>query len=155
MTANDKRRAWNCKTASVFLDITERSMHMGADDRQVSGEHYKSSVQHWDFAVTNFGRGYLKGQVTKYVYRWRKKNGVQDLEKALHFLQKLDEVSQPGYMLPVISAERAAELNAMSSEEALIMRLVVEDTQQARDTVRKVLEQMIAAEPGSGYVDQG
>lgn len=125
-----------------------------ANDSQVGGVHYKSAAQHWDYAVYNFGRGYLRGQVTKYVYRWRKKHGVQDLQKALHFLQKLDEVSQPGYKVQVITAQHAAELNSMPAEEALIMHLMVEDTQEGRDTSRKIIEQLIAAEPCDGYVNQ-
>ena len=65
---------------------------MVANDIQVGGKHYRSEYQHWDW-VTNIGMGYLAGQVTKYLYRWRNKNGVQDLEKAGHFLDKLIEVS--------------------------------------------------------------
>src|SRR5579859_258729 len=32
---------------------------------------------------------YFTGNLTKYVVRWRKKNGVADLEKAVHYLDKL------------------------------------------------------------------
>lgn len=34
---------------------------------------------------------YMEAQIIKYVTRWRKKNGMQDLEKAKHFLEKLME----------------------------------------------------------------
>ena len=66
----------------------------GANDRQVAGDHYnKRPIQHWDF-VAGHDYGYLEGQVTKYLFRWRDKNGRQDLEKAAHFLQKLAEVAE-------------------------------------------------------------
>jgi hypothetical protein len=37
--------------------------------------------------------GYLEGCTTKHVSRWRKKLGVQDLQKAEHYLDKLIEVA--------------------------------------------------------------
>jgi hypothetical protein len=64
---------------------------MTANQRQVGGQHYQSDYQHWDLAVF-LGLGYLEASSTKYVSRWRKKGGIQDLEKALHYLDKLIEV---------------------------------------------------------------
>jgi uncharacterized protein DUF3310 len=67
---------------------------INANDYQVSGNHYRDGgIQHWDFAASqNFD--YFQGQITKYVTRWRKKNGVADLEKAMHFLQKYIEIAK-------------------------------------------------------------
>jgi len=63
-----------------------------ANETQVGGKHYKGvAIQHWDMVAAN-GLGYFEGQVSKYVTRWRKKNGLEDLNKAKHFLQKLIEV---------------------------------------------------------------
>jgi hypothetical protein len=39
---------------------------------------------------------YLEAQATKYVTRWRRKNGVQDIEKSLHYLDKLESALQKG-----------------------------------------------------------
>jgi hypothetical protein len=36
--------------------------------------------------------GYLKGNVLKYVFRFKDKNGVEDLEKAKWYLDKLIKV---------------------------------------------------------------
>lgn len=66
---------------------------MSANDYQVGGDHYHVEgvdVQHWDVAVA-LKLGYFEGQITRYLSRWRKKNGIQDLDKALHFLDKLIE----------------------------------------------------------------
>lgn len=69
---------------------------MSALERQVGGNHYKTTYEHWTL-VEKTGMGYLAGCATKYVARWRKKNGVLDLEKARHYLQKLrEEVSTSG-----------------------------------------------------------
>ena len=64
---------------------------MAANDKQVGGSHYKTKIEPWD-AITDWGLGYLDGSAVKYLSRWHKKGGVQDLEKAVHFLQKLIEV---------------------------------------------------------------
>jgi hypothetical protein len=66
---------------------------MSANDNQVNGTHYKDkAIQPWDFIAGN-DMGYLEGNVVKYVSRWRDKGGVQDLEKARHYLDKLIEVN--------------------------------------------------------------
>jgi hypothetical protein len=67
---------------------------MPANDRQVGGGHYRvtDGEQHWDRQWRLHGAGYFVGCITKYVERYAHKNGVQDLEKARHFLDKLIEL---------------------------------------------------------------
>lgn len=60
---------------------------MSADDYQVGGEHYQSEYQHWNLCLA-VPVSYLGSASTKYVSRWRKKSGLQDLHKALHYLNK-------------------------------------------------------------------
>lgn len=60
------------------------------NETQVGGSHYKSAFQHWDF-VKECNLGYLEGNITKYLGRAHKKNGVEDLKKSLHYLDKLME----------------------------------------------------------------
>jgi hypothetical protein len=64
---------------------------MSANERQIGGKHYRSGIQHWDYVVAN-DLDYFQAQITKYVTRWKKKGGLQDLEKARHFLDKYLEV---------------------------------------------------------------
>lgn len=67
-----------------------------ANDIQVGGSHYKNrSIQHWDYVAAN-DLDYFQGQITKYVSRWKDKNGIQDLEKADHFLKKYMELVRKG-----------------------------------------------------------
>lgn len=64
---------------------------LSANDRQEGGDHYKkSSIQPWD-AIIDWRLGFLDGNVVKYVARWRKKGGIEDLKKARHYLDKLIE----------------------------------------------------------------
>ena len=96
---------------------------MAANDRQVGGAHYAAKMQHWDLCVRAFGNRYLEGNVTKYLSRWRRKNGMQDLEKALHYMEKLHEEAYAGRVQPhaadlytrgLSSAEVGARLHAAS-----------------------------------------
>ncbi len=58
---------------------------------QIGGNHYKGKhIQPWDYIIAN-NLGYLEGNVVKYVSRWKDKNGVEDLLKAKHYLEKLIE----------------------------------------------------------------
>ena len=74
------------------------SKTLSADDRQVGGQHYKDmSVQPWAVmeAVLEFDEfvGFLKGNVIKYSLRQGRK-GSDDAQKALHYMQKLQQVLQ-------------------------------------------------------------
>lgn len=62
-----------------------------ANTRQVGGDHYKKQgIQHWDYIIAN-RIPYMEAQVIKYLSRWRDKNGLEDLRKAQHYLEKLIE----------------------------------------------------------------
>lgn len=64
---------------------------MFANTLQVGGTHYiKNAYQHWDF-VLETDMNYVLGCATKYVSRWRQKNGFQDLEKSKHYIYKAKE----------------------------------------------------------------
>ena len=67
---------------------------MSALKEQVGGTHYKDmAIQPVEFILAN-NVGYMEGHVIKYVCRWRQKGGVQDLEKARHFLAMLIELEK-------------------------------------------------------------
>lgn len=60
-------------------------------DTQVGGKHYKQFViQPAEFCYKN-NIPYLEATAIKYLCRWRDKGGIQDLEKAKHFIDLLIE----------------------------------------------------------------
>ena len=68
--------------------------HDTALGRQEGGDHYKDmAIQPVEFIHAN-GIGYFEGNVIKYVTRWRKKNGLADLEKAKHYVELLIELEK-------------------------------------------------------------
>lgn len=79
---------------------------MSANDKQVGGDHYKvGGEEHWD-RVHRLGLDYFQAAITKYVERAHKKNGVQDLEKAAHYLEKYIEILAGGpanAALPIVA----------------------------------------------------
>lgn len=78
---------------------------MSANDKQISGNHYKQfkGMEPWD-VITYWGLGYLDGTALKYIARWKHKGGIADLEKAIHFLEKAVEVERSA--LDVVSFGR-------------------------------------------------
>jgi hypothetical protein len=59
---------------------------------QVAGNHYKKfSIQPVEYIHSN-GIPFIEGSIIKYVTRWKDKNGIQDLEKARHFIDLLIEL---------------------------------------------------------------
>lgn len=57
--------------------------------------HYQGAIECIDAIESTMTkeafRGYLKGNVMKYMWRYEKKNGVEDLQKAEWYLKKLIE----------------------------------------------------------------
>lgn len=62
--------------------------------RQVGGAHYRkerTKLQHWD-VVWLFDLDYFQAQILRYVMRHKDKNGLEDLRKARHTLDKYIEL---------------------------------------------------------------
>ena len=72
-----------------YREITEPTTSLAT---QVGGNHYKDlPIQPVEYIHAN-ALGYFEGNVVKYVSRWRKKNGIADLEKAKHYIELLIEL---------------------------------------------------------------
>jgi hypothetical protein len=110
-----------------------------ANDRQEGGDHYKKvDYQHWDWSVDH-NIGCLEYAISKYICRWRDKNGISDVEKALHYSEKLYEVvmdgkyrrhdrSDPSCIGPdrFRTTQQIAELHDLSTEELAVCFLCVD-----------------------------
>jgi hypothetical protein len=86
VTKDMVRRAENARLSATVGAVM-------ANERQVGGNHYAKAIQPWDYIVEN-KLGYLEGNIVKYVSRHKDKNGLEDLHKARHYLDKLIEVEQ-------------------------------------------------------------
>jgi hypothetical protein len=80
-----------------------------ANDVQVGGGHYKDTpYQHWDLVADN-DLDYFAGPIIKYTMRWKKKNGIQDLYKAKHFMDKYIELIKEGRIIDPITPKISVE----------------------------------------------
>lgn len=66
---------------------------MTANNRQVGGDHYtRQDIQPWEYMEAILTKdqfeGFLIGNVIKYVSRYQEKGGKEDLQKAVHYLEK-------------------------------------------------------------------
>lgn len=82
----------------VRKQAQEQSDHKQTLDMVNHPPHYnKAGIETIDaiMAATDGGfEYYLQGNILKYVWRYRYKNGVEDLEKALWYLKKLIETKK-------------------------------------------------------------
>jgi hypothetical protein len=70
---------------------------MSALDTQEGGSHYKDMlIQPVEFIVKN-NLAFLEANVIKYVCRHRNKNGIEDLNKAIHYLELAKELYYGDY----------------------------------------------------------
>ena len=131
---------------------------MSANDTQVGGDHYRkgnADFQHWDL-VEVFGLGYLEGCATKYLTRWRDKNGLQDLQKAKHYSQKLLELARTGErkprgFVPAAPIENFLRDNSITdeSERGAIYILCRWKTYQDIELAIGCIQQVIESQPGT------
>lgn len=67
---------------------------LSANQIQHGGTHYKSCIiQPWDYIARN-NIPFLEGSAIKYISRWRDKGGIEDLRKAIHFIEKVIELEE-------------------------------------------------------------
>lgn len=67
---------------------------MKALKTQIGGEHYQLPIQPIEFIHKN-QLGFEVGNIIKYLCRFKRKNGKEDLLKARHYLDLLIEFEYP------------------------------------------------------------
>lgn len=117
---------------------------MSCNDNQIGGTHYQhQEYQHWDFAVDVAGNdAYLKGCATKYVVRYKDKNGIEDLRKALHYIDKIEEVCCP---VAISSSDTMKLLSDFVSQlEPAVGKIVTAIYYNELDVARAGIEELIS-----------
>ena len=78
--------------------VTEKDCFVGATDNVNHPSHYQGKVEVIDYITDKLSQeefeGYLVGDVIKYISRYKKKNGLEDLKKCAWYLNKLIEVME-------------------------------------------------------------
>ena len=133
---------------------------MNANEKQVAGSHYKAAYQHWDYCI-DMNVPYLESAASKYVLRWRKKNGCVDLEKALHYMEKrLESLRDYKGIIKaasknVINFSKLCASNDLTVREAEIIDKIMH-WRNINDVAEVVnmIEDFIQQEQMRGYVNQ-
>jgi hypothetical protein len=122
---------------------------VSSNDTQVGGTHYQTAYAAWDFAYDALGGDGCLLAVNKYLVRWRKKNGLEDLKKARHYLTKFRELVEQGRAeLPRRLSPEAAtsllsfytEVNDMDRlEEAVLGSILRHDLPGAFSCLEKLI----------------
>ena len=81
----------------IYRAMAKKTTDAKANDMQFGGDHYKElNIQHWvameAWMSPEAFAGFLRGNVIKYIARVEKKGGLEDLQKARHYIDKLIEV---------------------------------------------------------------
>ena len=58
-------------------------------NKQIGGGHYKDMVIQPVEFITKNNLGFIEGCIIKYICRYKNKNGKQDLDKIIHFVELL------------------------------------------------------------------
>jgi len=133
-----------------------------ANSKQVAGDHYRtasSGLQHWDICAEH-DVPYLEGCATKYLSRFRRKGGLQDLQKAAHYIEK--RLENAGRRHPYVPAGKVIAFlddNGIFGPEREIIRIllnwtVAHDLIIAHDKTLDLIAVMDGSAPGGGYVNQ-
>jgi hypothetical protein len=57
------------------------------EEKQIGGSHYKNfTIQPYEF-ITKNNLSFFQGNVVKYVCRYLNKNGIEDLQKIIHYCE--------------------------------------------------------------------
>lgn len=97
------------------------SKSTGANTRQVGGDHYKTAeTQHWD-VMSDYHVHYLCATATKYIVRARRKSGTQDLEKALHYIEKAIDWLAPSLPPVPVDSPRITPRSSLMPHDVPIM----------------------------------
>jgi hypothetical protein len=69
-------------------------LFMKSFKKQIGGNHYlKYKISPVEFIIKN-NIGFVEGNILKYILRFKEKGGVQDLEKAKHYIELLIDSSK-------------------------------------------------------------
>lgn len=61
-------------------------------NQQIGGEHYKKLLYQPIMFISKMHLSFSQGCIVKYVSRYKQKNGIEDLKKAIHYCELAQEV---------------------------------------------------------------
>ena len=155
------------------------SIYTDPNSYQAGGDHYAvaedGGIQHWDLIFIFHGCGYFIDNITKYVERFRRKNGERDLVKASQYAHKLFHLmtvhniysiqkSVGGYALIETKEDALKVFLSMRVRTALEIDIITKslfanlqsDVQEVYECIDQLIQDEYPSdvEPTKGYVNQ-
>ena len=75
--------------AAKPVDVNAKQIDVNA--KQIDGDHYKKmKMQPWEI-IEAHNLDYFEGAALKYLLRWKTKDGILDVQKCIHYCEKIIE----------------------------------------------------------------
>ena len=113
---------------------------MNVNDKQIGGDHYKNlSYEVWDF-VTDMEMPFILGSAVKYIARFKNKNGIDDLKKSSHFLEKAIDLNMI-YLCDDLSYFNKFAEQFDSNQGCIIYSILLGNFDRAIDKINSLIEE--------------
>ena len=73
---------------SRIIDIINNDLEYNSKQIKNPSRYTKGKIECWDYIIDQ-NMNFLEGCVVKYITRYKEKNGIEDLEKAKIFIDKI------------------------------------------------------------------
>lgn len=118
---------------------------MKAIEKQIGGSHYKALPYQPIVLIDRLELDYFSGNVLKYLCRYRKKDGIKDLEKARHYCELAKELNVIKFSPSTLDTEEVEDfvrINDLSEEiqDIILYDLLWGKWDDAIDDINKLIE---------------
>lgn len=117
---------------------------MNATDTQIGGSHYKAMPYQPIVLIDRLELDYFRGNVLKYLCRYRQKDGIKDLHKARHYCELAKELNDFNFSPSTLDIEEVDDfvhINEISKEvENILYDLIMGSWDDAIDDINKLIE---------------
>lgn len=117
---------------------------MKATETQIGGSYYKAFPYQPIMLIDRLELDYFRGNVLKYLCRYRQKDGIKDLQKARHYCELAKELNDFNFSpstLDIKEVDDFVHINEISKEvENILYDLIMGSWDDAIDDINKLIE---------------
>lgn len=112
---------------------------MGVLEKQIGGKHYKGLSYQVVEVAADANLNFFQASILKYVSRYKEKNGLQDLEKSIHYAE-LGEKLAPQNGARLFYAQVYSERNDLNPAQAdLVYSIFKQDWSRIIDKIKLII----------------
>ena len=85
-------RGWSRESHEAYMYRRSQEEKEKTTDKQIGGDHYKDfKIMPIEY-ITENKLNFCEGNIIKYISRHRRKNGAEDIKKAIHYAELILEL---------------------------------------------------------------